>query len=203
MNKKEFTQRLLIISEAVGIDLKKERINIYWDIFKDYPDNELIRAFNLSLKTNKFFPKPAELIELIEGSPADKSLQAWNLVIANINAYQSITFTDKRISATILDMSESWSDFCYSLTKDNMVWKEKEFRERYNHYSKRPIPADTPGHLVGITEANNRKLDYDKHQPNNIWWKKNYPGQPIPEIDCIPEPVQVGLEAQPQIPQGT
>lgn len=162
MKKAELKKKLLTLAEAVGTEITENRADIYWEIFKDYPDEELTKALNLSLKTNKFFPKPAELIELIEGSPSDKSLQAWQAAlnsVSKVGVYNSPKFEDKIITAIILDMG-GWEAYCNMPTKEN-PWKEKEFRERYNFYLRHPIPQNTPEYLAGLSERANQKFpDY-------------------------------------------
>jgi len=128
------------LAEILGVEIKKSRVDGYWEVFKDYPDKELIRAINLSLKTNKFFPKPAELIELIEGSPADKSLQAWHISLEAIRN-KSPQFEDKRIVAVISDMG-GWQEFCRIADTKGLYLKEKGFREKYQYYFRQPIPSN-------------------------------------------------------------
>lgn len=198
MTKQTFCKKLFILAEMFDVPMSGEKAEIYWERLKDYDDQQLEETFGRILDTCKFFPKIAEIKELIEGSPADKSLQAWQLAlnaISKVGIYNSPQFEDKRITAAILDL-DGWEKFCNTLTKD-LPWKEKEFRERYNYHLKRPIPADTPDKLVGLIEANNRPLGYNDHRPDRDWWEKNYPGQPIPKVNCIPEPLQIGSEPPP------
>ena len=49
---------------------------MYWVALDPYGDEETERAFQEAARRCKFFPKPAELIELIEGS-STKTGRPW------------------------------------------------------------------------------------------------------------------------------
>ena len=49
-------------------DITVKLADIYWKVLKRFSDKEVSDAFEQAIKKCRFFPKPAELIEFIEGS---------------------------------------------------------------------------------------------------------------------------------------
>ncbi len=144
MKKAELIKKLLILAETLKTDINDRLAETYWMIFKNYPDDALNQAINYAMKTCIFFPKPVELIELIEGSPSDKSLAAWNLTLKAIRSIGGHNvppqFEDNRIMAVIADMGD-WEEFCRIDNAKDLYLKEKSFREKYQHYLKQSAPA--------------------------------------------------------------
>lgn len=59
-----FAKALGILAVAHGEALTEERIESYWITLADLPIEAIERAALVALRTRKFFPKPAELLEL-------------------------------------------------------------------------------------------------------------------------------------------
>lgn len=45
--------------------LSAELVGVYYDAMKDFPDEKIKMAFKKYFKTGKFFPRPADIIEII------------------------------------------------------------------------------------------------------------------------------------------
>lgn len=195
VSKKEFIQKLYTLSEILGDKITSERAEIYWDIFKDYSKEQLDKALNIIIKTSKFFPKPAEIIELIEGSLESKSTVAWEQVrkaIFEHGAYQSIIFADKVIHK-VIDLMGGWQKICSTL-EDDMKWVEKDFTRFYRAYQNQPL-KDYPQVLIGIQEEHNRNLG------NGTTFIQN--GQIRQVKDVLLEPIRIGFKEEKSIEDKT
>jgi len=131
--------------------------DIYYEAFKEYSDEQINTAVTNCVKTYKYntLPKPADIIEWIEGTKDDKALNAWltaRSAIARVGYYNSVAFGDPIISRVISEMG-GWVDFCSQLTCD-MPFVEKRFREIYKTFEKKDIHEPVP--LVGFLESQNR-----------------------------------------------
>jgi hypothetical protein len=69
----EFASLMAGMSEVFGVENTKTKVDIYFEQLREFSIDEVKRAVGLSLKTLKFFPKIAELRELIQGGPARSS----------------------------------------------------------------------------------------------------------------------------------
>lgn len=95
---------------AMGITLREPvsplTVNAYWRILKKYPLNQVITAFDKAMETCRFFPKSAELVELMTGGRGggNDPTVAWTEVLRTLEArgaYESVTFQDGAVAAAI------------------------------------------------------------------------------------------------------
>jgi Domain of unknown function (DUF6475) len=91
------------------------------------------RAVDQAILRLKFFPKVAELIELIEGDPEVRGYEAWERVLQTIRrvSYASrVDFRDPAIHAAVQAMG-GWRAFWFldRLPADELGFKAHEFRK--------------------------------------------------------------------------
>ena len=146
-------------------------IEMYWVALMPYDDEETERAFQEAARRCKFFPKPAELIEFIEGSSEGKEALAWHALltgIARVGSWSSVRFSDPAIHS-VIETWGGWIQVCSMTTRD-LQFREKDFKELYRMHSRRDSHQE---YLAGRTEFDNRKRGY---------------------LDRIPKPKVVAIE---------
>lgn len=161
-----FSKAMLGLAEVFGAEISKTKIEIYFQALYDFPIDAIESAAAAAVKTLKFFPKPAELIELINGKSQDLSLLAWMQVtkaIDSCGAYKSVKFADQAIHSCIEHLG-GWVDLC-NVPDEEMVWKQKEFERLYVLLSKR---QEHSSHLAGIFEISNSANGFINHIPRPI-----------------------------------
>jgi len=186
MNRKDFTKKIFKLALIFDYEMTAEKEDIYWNIFKNYSEDQINKAFNLAITTYKFFPKPAELIEFIEGNTESKSIKAWQQVreaISKYGAYSSVVFADKVIHK-IIDLIGGWQKIC-SINEDEIKWIQKEFERLYQLYQNQTI--DYPDRLIGIVEEHNRNLGNGETFIDNNGNLKQVK-------DFIPKAILIGFE---------
>ena len=117
------------------------------------------------MQTHKFVPKPAEIIEYIEGQPERLTQVAWSKVrdaISEIGRYRSVVFDEPAIHAAIDGMG-GWVKLCERLKLDTDYVREsndadlfKEFKARYLAFN-----GQYPAMLIGA--ADQPKLEAKKN----------------------------------------
>lgn len=172
LNKERFIEILSATMEIYNKELSELGIQMYYNTLKDYNTDTVMQAFNIAIKTNKYnvLPKPAEIIEIIEGSKEEKADIAWGSVIQAMRKhghYASIDFEDTAISATINHLG-GWQYLC-GQTKEELHFIQKDFIRLYNAFSKRNNPRIK---LPGFFEEKNLASGYEKD---------------IPEVICVPK----------------
>ena len=170
-DKKQFAQRITALSALFDREISEAVIEMYWVALDPYGDEETERAFQEAARRCKFFPKPAELIELIEGSSEDREALAWHALligIARVGSKSSVRFSDPAIHS-VVETWGGWIQVC-SMTARDLQFREKDFKELYRMHSRRD---SHPEYLVGRTEADNRKRGF---------------------LDRIPKPKVVAIE---------
>ena len=169
MKEQEFSEKLLVLAEILGEELSKGRVGAYWELFKSYPDKKINKMLNQAAITSRFFPKPAELLEFINGKPEDNALIAWQKVMDKIiddGYYSSVIFDDLLIHKVIDDLG-GWQ-WMSTIPDDELRWVQKDFEKRYIIYSKRPDNREVPSHLMGFHEQGNRARGFEKFIPKLV-----------------------------------
>ena len=104
----------------------------------------------------KFFPKPSELLDLLNGKEDEQATIAWLRVhkaVKDIGPYESVDFTDDRVINSTIEAMGGWVNLC-KVSLDEWKWKRKEFEGLYHTMAKR----NNGGHpisLPGIVEIDN------------------------------------------------
>ena len=151
-NKKKFSEFMAGMGEVFDKEITRTVSQVYWGALAPFSDEQCDQAFNMALATCKFFPKPADLLEIIRGREQDKAVEAWMIVdraMREHGTYASLNFGDPKILACI----ESLGGWEYLGTLDEREWayKRKEFESMYRARTS----VGAPDHIAGIHEKNN------------------------------------------------
>ena len=193
-DKARFITALTATCELYGRGMSDKAKAFYVRVLeKHITADEAIRAIEAHIagtgKESTFFPKPADLLRSIEGSPDDLVEQAWQLVrnaVERIGGYQSVVFRDPIINACIQDMG-GWVYLCHEVATDTKRFEfaAHEFRRLYRGYLQtKQVP--NVSYLPGETEKNNRALGY--------WDDENTP-PPLMLGDPLPDGIQKHIRA--------
>lgn len=162
-DKTEFMKILSAMSELYGKALSKLLIKIYWYALKSFELVGIRQAFDTHIRNpdgGQFFPKPADIIRLIEGGGETRALHAWASVartIEQVGIYQTVVFDDPLIHAVLENMG-GWIDLC-SITNERLPFYAREFQKRYMGYVNKK-PERYPKSLWGLFERDNAQNGY-------------------------------------------
>ena len=146
-NKKRFSSMMASLTEIFDKEITRGLSEIYWQTLKPFSDKECEKAFSAIISTCKFFPKPAEFIEILKGSQQESATIAWLKVdkaVRRIGVEASVQFNDPVIHSTIEAMG-GWEKLGDALERD-WKWVRKEFESLY------PIMSRKGGQRVQATE---------------------------------------------------
>lgn len=151
-----------------GKEVSKIKTEIYFKSLESYPIENISQAVTKMISTRVFpsFPKPAEIIQEINGKAENKATEAWIMAINAIRRagnYDSVVFADPVIHS-VIQVLGGWPKFCEGDAKDEH-WKQKEFEKLYAVISSRN--GKHPAYLPGLHEINNTARGYD-HKPEVI-----------------------------------
>jgi hypothetical protein len=140
-------------------DVSTFAIGVWWAACEGFELEQVTKALTahaLDPERGQFAPKPADLVRILHGTLADRSLIAWGKVldaIRRVGAYMSVVFDDGAIHAAVDDMG-GWPKVCRS-SMDELPFLQKRFCELHRVYSQRP-DHPYPARLVGQCESMNR-----------------------------------------------
>ena len=148
------------LGEIFNKEISQVLMDIYWKALEPFSDEICAHAFNQVITTSKFFPKPAELLERISGSPEDRAMLAWLSVedaIRRFGPYTSVRFVDPVIISVIESLG-GWPSF-ENFTNNELKWKQKVFFVRYRAMQEK---SEHSSYLPGIAEIENNSRGYSE-----------------------------------------
>lgn len=146
-----FLEALTGCAAIYRVELKNPQIAMYWEILKDYDVDAVMSAITRHLKTAKFFPAPAELLEYIPEASANQHIgadEAWAIVIESFDEESTVVMTQQIAEARgiALPIYQSGDD----------VGARVAFRDAYNRIVK---TAPAPSWFVSEGFDKARKAD--------------------------------------------
>jgi len=125
-DKPEFLSIMTVLSEIYDTEVSDAKIEIYFEALKGTSIEQLKLATAEHVKTSKFFPKPAELIEAEPDHDLDalREYQEARKMCSSVGSYRRPKFDNPRTEKTIKLMG-GWFYFC--ITEQPEHWIQKEF----------------------------------------------------------------------------
>jgi hypothetical protein len=163
MDEKQFCKKLLALAELFDKELSQAVIGFYVSALEEFSDSEIDSALKTAALKCKFFPKPAELIELVNGPQEEQSLLAWEQLTAAVQlhgAYDSVMFADTKITR-VVEALGGWITVC-NWPVAELHFRRSEFNKLYQ--AARPLKEQRV--LPGLVQLDNAGRGYlDKVPP--------------------------------------
>lgn len=140
-----FAELMLALSETFNEPVSAIRAEMYCDALRDLPIASVEHAVRLAVKSKTFFPKPAELRELVEGSAQEGAEAAWMQFVAAVSrfGYTRIPDLPEPVMETVRVVFGNWKAACGSLPAPDgdrapefMNWR-KQFIAAYANTKRR------------------------------------------------------------------
>lgn len=114
-----FAQALVVLAEMFEKKLSVPLLDLYFTALCEFDWPAVEAALAQAARTCRFFPRVAELCELIEGAPDDRGEQAWMRIWklwdrhgGLVNANASVYFEDQALAETIVAVWGDWPTAC-------------------------------------------------------------------------------------------
>lgn len=163
-------------------EMSEFRLLAYKGALDAFTDDQVERAILEAARSKKFFPKPVEIVELIQGNGEDKALGAWEQLqqaVSRAGAYQSVLFEDPKISRVIKILG-GWETVCM-WPMDEMQFRRHEFLQAYKSLG----DGGPPEVLAGIHDRQNTAIGYGSTAPIVIGTTRER--QRLPDVEKPPE----------------
>lgn len=131
-----FARALFVLGETFNESISDLRAEGYFDALRDFELEQATAAMREALRTCKFFPKPVELREMVDGDADTNADQGWAEVIREVRrvGYTGVPrFNDQAALAAVRDVWGSWSRLCETLPGEGpeLVGWVKQFKSAY------------------------------------------------------------------------
>lgn len=171
----KFKEFLTALCEIHDKNMSQLLTRLYWETLSPFDDEACESAFKELIFTAKFFPKPAEFMELLRGKKQDIAAIAWVEVVKTLKhtgTYESVQFADPVIHS-VIDAMGGWIKLG-EMVEDEEKWRAKEFERLYSIMDHR---GNHPQYLIGICERDNGANGFEhERKPVLI----GSPGKPAP-----------------------
>lgn len=140
-----FAVLMLGIGETYGEPVSDARMEIYFNALADLALADVRRAATAHVRMSKFFPRPAELRESLDGSVEDRAEIAWMSVPSIVRRYgfyrepPAEAWHDATTRRAALELYGGWKALCSSLPGDGpeLLGYRKQFLATYRAYDNR------------------------------------------------------------------
>lgn len=128
-----FAKGMLLLGETFNEPVSEMRIDAYFEALSDLPIETVSQAVRLALKACRFFPRPVELREMVEGTAAGNADAAWGEVLTEVRrvGYVGVPrFTDARTERAVRETWGGWQQLCQTLPGEGpeLIGWAKQFR---------------------------------------------------------------------------
>lgn len=137
-DRQPFAELLLAIGETYGEPVSETRMEIYFRALSDLTLEDVCAAAESHVKRSKFFPKPAELREAVDGAIDDRAEIAWMDVQALVRRYGywhagRIPWPDEVTEHAAMKLYGGWRALCERLpgSGPEMLGTAKLFKAHY------------------------------------------------------------------------
>ena len=170
MDKKTFSEMMKLLKASFREKINEDTNKAYWDILKEYSDNDIKRATLKCIRGElKFFPKIAEIIEAIEGNIEDEAKLAWLYLLEVIKKegyYMSPSFPKYPAIAGVVErFFGGWMKLIEEMTDENLKWIKNDFLKFYPVIKKE---GHYPEKAIGFFELTNNR-DYSEELIKKIY----------------------------------
>ena len=152
----DFANAMGSLAEIHSKEISPTLMKTYFKLFFQFSIEQIQKAVSEAMLTLKYFPKPVELIELIQGKLEDKAEIELSKVVNAIRrhgAYSSIVFDDPVTMAVIQNGFGGWIKLCDELLEHELKWFRKDFLRIWQAYHAQGMKSY--GKLTGLHESNN------------------------------------------------
>jgi len=140
-------------------------LDIYWRGLEELDIDQVESAFFSSIKTARFFPKIAEILESVDGGPEERAILAWEQLqeaVRRGGASESVLFVDSKITRTV-ELLGGWFQVCMWPIAE-LQFRRHEFLQTYKALKS----GGSPRSLAGVIERENSARGYLNHVPDPL-----------------------------------
>src|SRR4051812_30643843 len=139
---KQFAALLFAMGEAYNESVSPERVELYCGAMDDLPSDRVMAAARAHLKNSKFFPKPADLRELVIGNVEDQAEIAWTYVrreVRRVGWMGTPQWPDEATRRAAMELFGGWRALCENLPESGpeMLGTAKLFKSSFGAFARR------------------------------------------------------------------
>ena len=127
MNKPHFSDQMAILGSAFQVDVAP-MLAVYWADLSGYTDQQFEQAAIAHRRTGKFFPRIADLIELIDGTSKENAHEAWAAALIQLKDSANAKFSPATAKAI---RAIGAAQYLGQMSYKDLEFKKRDFIEVY------------------------------------------------------------------------
>lgn len=134
-----FLKRFLGLCELLGVAADEFKTELYFRALSAFSAQDVVRGIDKAITQCRFFPKPVELVELIQGCPEDiAEVEAGKVIeaVKRVGSWTSVAFDNAVTAAVVQQGFGGWVKLCSDLTANDEKWFRKDFCRLYVNFSR-------------------------------------------------------------------
>jgi hypothetical protein len=135
LDRHAFAEGFHALCETFNEPISDVKIESFFDTLRDFEIHHVLHAMKLALRRSKFFPRPADLRELIAGDVDEAATAAWGAVLREIRrvGYVGTPNLDARTLRAVRELFGSWQRMCERLPAEGpeLLGWVKQFKQVY------------------------------------------------------------------------
>lgn len=156
MSREEFVKGMTLLGVAYNKEFNEEQIGVWYQLLKEYSEEEFSRAVLELIKTETHLPTIAHITKVIAQSKTSGVPDAedeWQDVIRAVRQYGS--WSEKEALESLSPYTRKITEYigfkniCMA-TPEEQKWNKKEFIEEYNSLKDKMITNEQ----IGVSERN-------------------------------------------------
>lgn len=144
-DRQSFAALMLAVGEVYGESVSDARMELYFAALADLDLGTISGAVEAHMRAQKFFPRPSEIREAIDGSAEDRAEVAWTAVRRLvrlrgwINPPMLEDWPDEATRRAAMELYGGWQALCENLPASGpeMLGTAKLFKATYCAYARR------------------------------------------------------------------
>ena len=138
---KKFATDIILLAEIHGKEMSEGMLGMYFKALSDFSINQVTGAMSKAAKECKWFPKPVELIDFIQGKPIaieDKAHVMATRILEHMKIYghtKTPDLSDDPIAESLMSRRWPYSKWAADVLTSELKWWVKEFCEAYRSHS--------------------------------------------------------------------
>lgn len=166
-DRQAFAELMVGLGETYGEPVSDARMEIYFAALADLDLAAVRLAATVHVRTSKFFPRPAEIRELVGGTVEDRAEIAWAGVVNLVRKHGWLgvdgrgkppAFEDDATRRAALELFGGWTALCEQLPgagSPAFLGTAKQFKALYGAYARREraLPPGEAGRELSAGET--------------------------------------------------
>lgn len=140
-----FARGLYALGETFNEPVSELRAEAYFDALRDLPIVDVLQAMRQAIKAGRFFPRPVEIREAIDGSTEDQAEIAWGAAVALVrqrgwyNPPAEADWPNWMTRRAALELFGGWQRLCECLPGEGPGFHAaaKQFKATFRAYANR------------------------------------------------------------------